>query len=161
MENLSKHNYYHKDDDVLLDANDQINYESASGWKRFFNYIIDIIAFYIIIFIIAIAFGFLGMAEMLTKTNIYILSALILILYYSLTEGISGRTLGKLITGTKVITEDGGNPGFTKILVRTLCRFIPFEAFSFLGDGTGWHDTITKTRVVVIPKNNIDTILNS
>ena len=65
-----------------------------------------------------------------------------MILYYMITEGLSGRSLGKLITKTKVINMENEKPSFINILGRTMCRFIPFEAFSFLGDGKGWHDSI-------------------
>jgi len=37
------------------------------------------------------------------------------------------------------------------IVIRSLCRFIPLEAFSFLfNDGSGWHDTISSTKVINI-----------
>jgi hypothetical protein len=40
-------------------------------------------------------------------------------------------------------------PPFGTMVLRSLCRLIPFEPFSFLGsDARGWHDSITKTRVV-------------
>jgi uncharacterized RDD family membrane protein YckC len=56
---------------------------------------------------------------------------------------------GKLITGTRVVTESGEVPTARQILIRTVVRFVPFEAFSFLGSsGTGWHDTWSGTRVV-------------
>ena len=72
-------------------------------------------------------------------------------LYLAAFEWLTGRTLGKLVTGTHVIAEEGGAPSLLRILGRTLARWIPFEAFSFLfGDGrpVGWHDSLSKTRVV-------------
>lgn len=69
--------------------------------------------------------------------------------YYVICEALMQRTLGKLVTRTKVVSEDGGKPRFGQIMIRTLCRLIPFEAFSFLGnEAVGWHDKISKTRVV-------------
>jgi uncharacterized RDD family membrane protein YckC len=68
--------------------------------------------------------------------------------YYLLTEGLYGRTLGKLITGTRVVTESGGRPSFGQIYKRTWLRAIPVEAFSFLGARPGWHDRWSKTRVI-------------
>ncbi len=78
----------------------------------------------------------------------YALGVFIGMVYYTLFEMITGRTLGKLITGTKVVDLEGKTPDASRILVRSLCRYIPFDAFSFLGDGPGWHDTLSKTRVV-------------
>jgi uncharacterized RDD family membrane protein YckC len=68
--------------------------------------------------------------------------------YYSFFEMVTGQSPGKMVTGTVVVNEDGTTPDGGRILIRSLCRFIPFNAFSFLGDGVGWHDTISKTRVV-------------
>ena len=74
---------------------------------------------------------------------------LILPTYYILMEGLFGRSLGKLITGTKVVDSFGHKPSFGKIIGRSFARLIPFEAFSFLGDtGRGWHDSLTDTYVV-------------
>ena len=44
--------------------------------------------------------------------------------------------------------ENGTKPRFGQVIGRTLCRFVPFEAFSFFGE-RGWHDKIPKTRVVM------------
>jgi uncharacterized RDD family membrane protein YckC len=72
-----------------------------------------------------------------------------LLLYYSILEGIFNTTAGKCVTGTTIVNETGERPGFGTILLRTFCRLIPFEPFSFFGaDARGWHDTITNTYVV-------------
>jgi uncharacterized RDD family membrane protein YckC len=65
--------------------------------------------------------------------------------------------LGKYITNTKILTEEGQKPEVDKILYRTLSRMIPFEAFSFFGEaGRGWHDSISKTVVVDLSKYNLE-----
>ncbi|WP_224491107.1 RDD family protein [Robertkochia flava] len=70
-------------------------------------------------------------------------------LYFTFFETLTGRTPAKFITRTRVVTLDGEQPGFETILKRSLCRFIPFEAFSFLGEESrGLHDSISKTRVI-------------
>jgi uncharacterized RDD family membrane protein YckC len=58
-----------------------------------------------------------------------------------------GADAGKLLFGTFVVSASGAKPAFGQIVKRTLCRYIPFEPFSFFGE-TGWHDSISKTRVV-------------
>ena len=58
-----------------------------------------------------------------------------------------GKTPAKYITRTQVLAVDGKKPAFAAIVVRNLCRFIPFEAFSFLGE-KGWHDQFSNTIVV-------------
>jgi uncharacterized RDD family membrane protein YckC len=48
----------------------------------------------------------------------------IVLLYYTLLEGSIGKTVGKMVTGIKVIDENGRPPGYLKGLVRTLLRII-------------------------------------
>nr|WP_321234563.1 RDD family protein [uncultured Psychroserpens sp.] len=130
---------------------------------RFANYIID----YIIQIGLGAAIGFvLGVISELTGNYAlidfffysgsimeFVFGYLILLLYYTVFETLTGRTLAKFITKTKVVLYDGSKPSFNEILVRSLCRLIPFEQFSFLGnDSKGWHDSISKTYVVDIKK---------
>ena len=77
----------------------------------------------------------------------FLLAIALFLAYYIVFEGLWARTPAKFILGTVVIMEDGSKPPFGKIVVRTLCRFIPFEPFSFFGE-RGWHDSISDTRVV-------------
>ncbi|GIM92393.1 hypothetical protein Ato02nite_041860 [Paractinoplanes toevensis] len=50
---------------------------------------------------------------------------LFVFLYYVLLEGLTGRTVGKLITGIRVVdAETGGRPGLLSGIVRTLLRII-------------------------------------
>ena len=71
-----------------------------------------------------------------------IFGAIFAVPYYVLLEMLTGRTLGKLITGTRVINEKGHRPTFVQTLIRTLIRFFPLEAFTFLGDTRGFHDSV-------------------
>ena len=92
-----------------------------------------------------------GLVDKLNNSNELILGIIIISAYYIAFEGISGRTIGKFITRTKVVTETGEEPEFSHILKRTFCRFIPFESFSFLDSKrTGWHDRFSNTQVVEI-----------
>ncbi|MEY4927047.1 MAG: hypothetical protein RI894_1483 [Bacteroidota bacterium] len=69
--------------------------------------------------------------------------------YYVIMETMTGQTVGKMLLKTQVVGEDGQQPSAGTIALRTLCRMIPFEAFSFLGaEGGGWHDTLSHTQVV-------------
>lgn len=136
----------------------------ASKGLRFANFFID----YIVQIAIGVAIGFvIGIVSELTESyalydvvvesegrlSDYIYGALILMIYYLTIETLTARSLGKYITKTKVVLYDGSKPTFNEILVRTLCRIIPFEQFSFLGEeGKGWHDSISKTYVVDIAK---------
>lgn len=91
----------------------------------------------------------LSMFDETNKLAEYIMGFFICMFYYSILEASTGRSIAKYITKTKVVNYKGETPDFGTILLRTLCRFIPFEPFSFLGsDASGWHDTLSKTKVI-------------
>jgi len=131
----------------------------ASKNQRFANYVIDYICQIVImlgvVFLISIISILLGYddliagIESMNRVEEYALGAVIVLIYYNVFEIFFSRTIGKFITKTIVVNEFGEKPDVNEILVRTVCRIIPFEAFSFLGDlGKGWHDSISKTYVV-------------
>jgi uncharacterized RDD family membrane protein YckC len=131
----------------------------ASRGQRFLNYIIDTIIVYILIFgvsfitaIIATyigAAGFLDWLQNLNGLEEYLIYFLIMIPYFTLMETIFSKSIGKFITKTMVVLEDGSKPESGTILRRTVCRIIPFDGLSFLGTPSrGWHDSITDTYVV-------------
>jgi uncharacterized RDD family membrane protein YckC len=137
----------------------QLRYNAASKGKRLLTVLIDILFFYILLFVIAFLFALIlnvftpGLyADFVfnNKVGLYILIYIIYILYYTLSEYVTGKTLGKLITGTKIVDIEGNKPSFKMALIRTLCRFIPFDAFSYIfgDDERGWHDKIAKSYVI-------------
>jgi uncharacterized RDD family membrane protein YckC len=145
---------------IIIPENKYFQFTDASQGKRFANYLIDHICIYLLTFILAISLGVIlaivspsSLSDLKDDNKLldYLFSFVIIILYYSTFESLTGRTIAKYITGTKVIDSDGNIPKYGIILKRTLCRFIPFEPLSFLGSvGSGWHDSISDTRVVEI-----------
>ena len=80
--------------------------------------------------------------------NVNILCSALIFLYYIVLECADGhKTLGKRILKTSVVDEQGETPTSKSILIRTLCRFIPFDAISYIM-GWNWHDSLSKTYVV-------------
>jgi uncharacterized RDD family membrane protein YckC len=70
-------------------------------------------------------------------------------IYYTLMEYYFQQTPGKMITGTIVIDNYAEKPDLRTCLLRTLCRFVPFEAFSCISSPSrGWHDKWSNTYVV-------------
>jgi uncharacterized RDD family membrane protein YckC len=98
--------------------------------------------------LVGFLFGEAGVAA-LRKVPNFVLGLTLMLAYYCFFEGIWARTPGKLVLGTVVVGQQGDKPGFGQVVGRTLCRFIPFEAFSFFGE-EGWHDSIPKTQVVLV-----------
>lgn len=144
-------NPYSAPESAVIDAADNRPREVAGKWLRFGTFVIDYICFVVfgalLGLIVGLLFGPAGMQAMRKIPNM-VLGSLMLLTFYCFFEGIWARTPGKLAFGTAVVNLQGEKPSFPQIIGRTLCRFIPFEAFSFLGDGDGWHDSIPKTQVV-------------
>lgn len=141
--------------DILVDVEPQL--VQASSGKRLANYFIDLILFYILFFILGMIMAIVSPESLendaLFSDNILLdrLFTLILLgLYMSLVEGIfKGRTLGKLITGTKAVNADGSTISFVTALRRGFSRIVPFEPFSALGNPPyPWHDKWTNTYVI-------------
>ncbi|MCC2547084.1 RDD family protein [Hymenobacter sp. BT175] len=138
-----------------------IDWAPAGKGQRFGNYLIDIAAFYLG----CIGAGILVGIGLSMSGNVHLLNGLegpfstlvgmlLLSLYYFVLEATTGRTIGKLFTRTRVIMADGSRITTRAALIRSLCRLIPFEAFSFLGDPeSGLHDRLSKTRVVRIDRD--------
>jgi len=154
---------FQQDSSIILRASGSnwgrnIDAHVASQGQRFTNYIIDFICLLIFIVVFSLFLGIiLGLLapsslyifEEENKFLEYVIGFIAGTIYYATLEGISGQSIGKVVTRTKVVTETGEKPDFTTILVRSMCRFIPFEAFSFLSSNPiGWHDSMSKTRVV-------------
>ncbi len=72
------------------------------------------------------------------------------VLYYGGMEVIFKKTAGKFLTGTKVVTSDGSDPGIIHIISRTFSRLIPFDQLSFLFTRNGIHDLVSRTIVIRI-----------
>jgi uncharacterized RDD family membrane protein YckC len=132
--------------------------DPVSTGVRLIHLVVDSIVFYIlliIVFLFLSAFG-MGIVEEGNILGMYLVSFSTMVGYYALLEGgMGGITIGKLFTGCKVVNEDGSDITMSTALKRSLSRLVPFEAFSYLGNELGWHDTWTKTIVVKKKELNI------
>lgn len=70
------------------------------------------------------------------QATVYIWLGL-LIAYFPLTEGLAGRSLGKVVTGTVVVTAEGTPPGVARATVRTLTRVLEVNPCLFGGVPAG------------------------
>lgn len=145
---------------LVKNRENELSNQIASQGTRFGNYLLDRIFILIISFFLGFIFTLLltiispnsaGYFEQMGKLEEFVWGFIIGMFYYSFFEALTGRSIAKFITGTKVVDENGNTPTFDAILLRSLCRYIPFNAFSFLGsDAVGWHDSFSKTRVIKI-----------
>lgn len=122
----------------------------APSNKRLLNYFIDFFGAVGFSVIVGLVLALIGLVDDYTEDSIYtFLGYLSYFSYYLIMESLWRKTIGKMITHTKVVSADGAEVSFGRVLKRTLIRFVPFEVFSFLGQKpVGWHDRWSKTRVV-------------
>lgn len=123
------------------------HYGDASHGQRFLNLLIDSFALQVwqLVLLMPVIVLAGDQAEAFTWPVVFAAY----FTYYAGLEGLFGRTVGKLVTGTRVVRiVDACPPTWTQILGRTASRWVPFEPFSFLGSERGWHDVWTKTHVV-------------
>ncbi len=118
--------------------------------KRLLNCILDYIFLYILAYAFIHIMFFMDLFFLLEGMNDYLFGFIFGTIFYLTCELVWSKTPAKFITKTRVITENGEKPEFGTLLGRTLIRFIPFEAFSFLSSARprGWHDAWSKTIVV-------------
>ncbi len=148
----------------LFTEEEIFNYQQASVGQRFLNYLIDgLLMQYGLSFITGILIAkimlaispelaydwFVERSESLdVLASFYLVSIVNFLIYYTICEkAFKGKTLGKLITGTKAIRDDGKELTFRNALLRSLSRIVPFEPFSAFG-GYPWHDSWTGTMVI-------------
>lgn len=132
--------------------------ESAPKIRRFFNWLVDklvVLGLIALATMLALLFGDEVVAEWIDNIDTltdYAITYAVFLAYYALMEGLFGFTLGKLITGTRVVDVQGRRITLARGLLRSLCRLIPFDAFSLLLSDDdvrrAWHDSITGTYVV-------------
>lgn len=132
---------------------------AAGKWRRFFNWVLDETMLVALLTLPVIAIytldddGYVAWLDEMPWWQDRLVGMLFAVLYYTALEGAAGVTVGKLLTGTRVVGEDGRRIGFRQALLRSLSRLVPFEMFSVLladdGDARGWHDRWPRTRVVL------------
>lgn len=132
----------------------------ASLGKRFANFILDRLGLLLVGFFGALVIVGADMGAVLEQEHAWwaelALELALTSLFYIGFEGLTHRTPGKWLTGTKVVSADGSEPTFVQIVKRSFSRFIPFEPLSFFfsesRNPTGWHDTLSKTVVIDLRK---------
>jgi uncharacterized RDD family membrane protein YckC len=121
---------------------------AAGRWRRLGSYLIDSVAFG---FLGAVVGGVLAVVGLqLEGLANFLFSTVLMLAYYVGLEGSSGRTVGKLLLGMRVVNEAGGPPALGQVVGRTFARLIPFEALAVFGDQRRTlHDSLPGTYVVM------------
>jgi len=113
---------------------------------RFVNFLLDTSIFFILLILFMMVFK-----NTIASENMKWISVVLYFLYYFLFEYFKGQTIGKMITKSKVISSnDKYKSYFSRIVIRTLMRFIPVDIISYVFTFRGLHDLISMTSVVKI-----------
>lgn len=117
----------------------------ATKGQRFLTVFIDNVVCLLLAFIVGFVVGSVGGNG---AGGAFAALAMRFVYYISL-ETLTGRTVGKLIAKTRVVTLTGAPLTLWQVTGRTFARVIPFEPLSFLSqEPSGWHDRLSGTRVV-------------
>ncbi|MDB5228193.1 MAG: putative rane protein/domain protein [Bacteroidota bacterium] len=136
-------------DKNVLDFVEKINYKKASLGKRFVNYVIDVFFFVLLVLAIQYISVTTNLTHNIAENSILLFLILSMFCYYVFMEYKFGKTFGKFVTRTKVVSTSGTELTLGQCVKRTLCRFIPFERFSgLINNEIFWHDSIPNTLVV-------------
>jgi len=125
----------------------------ASGRKRLTNHIIDVLIFYLGLFCSVLVMEVLrpGLLDRISDGFVARIVGLVCYaLFMCFIEAVSrGKSIGKLITGTKAVNSDGTEIDFPKAFLRNIIRAVPFNEFSALGTPCEpWHDRWSDTIVI-------------
>ncbi len=130
----------------------------APAWKRLINIMLDYIG--TILFFSAIIFLIAYGTESSIKENFIhnqkaypiafnVLGIFAMYVYYIVCEYyLSGKTLGKYLTRTVVVTPAGQPPSLNQVLMRSTLRFIPLEGIILLLKPQSLHDQWSGTMVI-------------
>ncbi len=88
----------------------------------------------------------------------YSLMALLTILHSAVTELVAGRSLGKIVVGSRVIMVDGGKPGRARMLLRNLMKafvvlFPPLAVFTLANPNLQGLEDLSARTIVVCRKS--------
>ncbi len=109
-------------------------------FRRWFATVVDLL----VLMMIVIAPSPLLGAPLYDRT--IVLWVALAVLYFPVTEGFWGRTLGKLLTGTVVVDRKGRPPGLLKASLRTLTRLIEVNPVLIGGIPAGLAVCLSKER---------------
>ncbi len=151
------------------ETNDLLNFEStlvrATGGQRLANYLIDIASFYALFIILGIIIALVSpstIENLDTDTGGFqlidrLISLLLYAVYLGFAEAVlKGKTLGKLITGTRAVNLDGSKITASTAFSRGFSRAVPFCVFSALGSPCNpWQDKWTDTMVIDEKKSRV------
>jgi uncharacterized RDD family membrane protein YckC len=159
---MSENEKYQGGRDIENNGAESISFDLAGLDSRALAFFIDLI---LISVVALLAFG--AGTSFLNDSNIesfdlkrvfipiYLLLFFLGSAYFVILHGYGGKTIGKMLLGIRLVTEQGNNVGFWEAFVRWVGYYIS-TAFLFIGfiwsifdsRSQSWHDKIAGTFVV-------------
>lgn len=141
-------------DDPLLAKDQSYTEIKPRVIDRFIHFLVDFLAAFIsywlgVVFCSLLA-PIIGLHSFGIEINfVYVIFTYVLIT--TLSEGTTGRTLGKLFTNYEVVRENNKPITFVDALFRGVCRLIPFEFILMIvrDDERMAHDFLPKTKLIL------------
>jgi uncharacterized RDD family membrane protein YckC len=133
-------------------------YSRADTGKRLVNYILDVLSFYVLVFLFGVFMAIVSPASAntlfvdnsLSPIADRILTFVCYAFYMSIMEAVfKGKSLGKLITKTRAVNLDGSRISTAAAFARGFSRAVPFCVLSAFGTPCHpWQDRWTNTMVI-------------
>lgn len=146
--------------DLITGALEEHQIVQANSGKRLANFLIDRVVFMGLALVFGLFLGIfypesVGVLENVNRLVDILVTYFFYALYMSFIEAVTkGRSIGKFITGTKAVNEDGTDISVGTAFIRSFCRF-PIEQLSGLGNPCyPWHDQWSNTYVIDL-KNSV------
>ncbi|HET9230882.1 MAG TPA: RDD family protein [Vitreimonas sp.] len=114
--------------------------------RRWLGCWIDLLALAVLFIAPMLPFAFIPQFSDLPMSTYMPASLTLCLLYFPVTEGFWGRTVGKLITGLQVVDRHGHKPGIGRALLRTLLRLFEVNPVLFGGVPAGIAVMCTKRK---------------
>ena len=114
--------------------------------RRWLGCWIDLLALVGLVF--GLAAGLVTIPQFAEMEGAYAVAllAIVVLSYFVLTEGLWGRTLGKLLTGLKIVDKNGRMPGIGRAMLRTLLRLFEVNPLLLGGVPAGIAVMCTKRK---------------
>jgi len=134
--------------------NEKTSLESAPRMLRFVNLILDSLVMFIFVMVVTFIMHLIGLGhimDMILELPDIVFGLVMYLVYYLPLEAITGKTVGKHFTKTRVVDLTGNKPDFYQTAGRAFARVIPFEPLSIFRESRDcWHDSLAKTKVVLV-----------
>lgn len=128
---------------MLNNAPENLNLPLANHDARVNSFFIDFLISQVLGFTFWISLSYLDQALLG-----FLLYFIVRFLYFFLSENKNGKTIGKKITKTKVVTINGEKPNIAQLIKRSLLRNFTLILSFISDDFQAFHDKYSKTYVI-------------